>query len=460
MHLPRHALSALVLAIAASSNAHALDLAEAYEKARKNDPNWSAAQNNYEAEQASVAIGRGGLLPTLGITGSLAENSDEPETSGKADYTSTVLGAKLTQPLFRADAWYGYQRSKAIGSQAEAALRSQEQELALRVAQAYFAVLSAQETLAYAEAEESAFARQRDQAQQRFDVGLIAITDVLEARAAHDGARAGKISADAALSTAQENLWAIIGENPATRLVPLKADAPLVKPVPSDPDAWVNLARERNPELAAARETVNTAQASKREVKSAFLPAVDLFASYSDAERDPAGLINTNGSSFSYGIEANWTLFAGGRTWAASKQASYREAASRDLLTATERQVVNTARTAYLNVAADSYRVEARQQALASSESSLAAVEAGYEVGTRNIVDVLLSQRNLYAAKRDYAAARYDYVINSLRLKAASGQLSEVDIKQLNGWLDPNASIVSAPEKAAESGPAPVKKKR
>jgi len=128
-------------------------------------------------------------------------------------------------------------------------------------------------------------------------------------------------------------------------------------------------------------------------------------------------------------------------------------------VTATERAVVNTARTAYLNVAADSYRVDARRQALESSESSLAAVQAGYEVGTRNIVDVLLTQRNLYAAKRDYAAARYDYVINSLRLKAASGQLSEVDIRELNGWLDPNASIVSAPEKPAENAPAPVKKK-
>jgi len=457
----RPVLSGLALAFGMThSPVFALDLAEAYGKARQNDPNWSAARNNYEAEQQSMTIGRGGLLPSLGVSGSFSENEFESDLGAAAstDFQSTQYAAKLTQPLFRADAWYGYQRSKAVSSQAEAAFRSQEQQLALRVAQAYFAVLSAQESLAYAQSEEAAFARQLDQAQQRFDVGLIAITDVLEARAAHDGARAGRIATEAALSTAQENLNAIIGEAPG-RLAPLKPDAPLVKPTPSDPDAWAKLAKERNPDLAAAQQSYQTARAVTRETRSGHLPTVDLFASYSGVDRDvPAtsSLAFQNGTTASYGVEASWTLFAGGRTYAASRQASYREAAAQDQLTATERAVVNTARTAYLNVAADAYRVEARKQAVASNESSLAAVQAGYEVGTRNIVDVLLTQRNLYAAKRDYANARYDYVINSLRLKSASGQLSEVDIKELNGWLDPNASVVSAPEKEAE--PAPVVK--
>lgn len=454
----RPVLSGLALALGmVHSSAFALDLAEAYAKARKNDPNWSAARNTYEADQQTVTIGRGALLPSLGLSGSFSENEFEADMGAAAstDFQSTQYGAKLTQPLFRADAWYGYQRSKAISSQAEASFRSQEQQLALRVAQAYFAVLSAQETLAYAQSEEAAFARQLDQAQQRFDVGLIAITDVLEARAANDGARAGRISAEAALSTAQENLTAIIGEAPG-QLAPLKPDAPLVRPTPADPDAWAKLARERNPDLAAAQQSVRTARAATRETRSGHLPTVDLYASYSDMDRDVPStnsLAFQNGATTSYGVEAAWTLFAGGRTYAASKQASYREAAAQDQLTATERQVVNNARTAYLNVAADAYRVEARKQAVASNESSLAAVQAGYEVGTRNIVDVLLTQRNLYAAKRDYANARYDYVINSLRLKSASGQLSEVDIKALNGWLDPNANIVSAPEQTVEQPP-------
>lgn len=461
----RPVLSVLTLAVGmAQTPAFALDLAEAYAKARQNDPNWSAARNNYEAEQQTVNIGRGGLLPTLAISGSLSENSfDSDSGTTDADFQSTQYGAKLTQPLFRADAWSSYQRSKSVSSLAEAGFRSQEQQLALSVAQAYFAVLSAQETLAYAQSEEAAFARQLDQAQQRFDVGLIAITDVLEARAANDGARAGRIGAEAILSTAQENLSAIIGETP-DRLAPLKPDAPLVKPIPADPDAWAKLAKEQNPDLAAAQQSYQTARAVTRESRSGFMPAVDLYASYSGVDNDvPAAstLAFQNGTTTSYGVQANWVLFAGGRTYAASKQASYREAAAQDQLTATERQVVNNARTAFLNVSADSYRVEARKQAVASNESSLAAVQAGYEVGTRNIVDVLLTQRNLYAAKRDYANARYDYVINSLRLKSASGQLSEVDIKDLNNWLDPNANIVAAPEMPMEIDTTikPIKKR-
>ena len=467
----RPVLSVLTLALGmAQTPAFALDLAEAYAKARQNDPNWSAARNNYEAEQQTVNIGRGGLLPTLAISGSMSENSFKPDmavppatTTSDVDFQSIQYGAKLTQPLFRADAWSSYQRSKSVSSLAEAGFRSQEQQLALSVAQAYFAVLSAQETLAYAQSEEAAFARQLDQAQQRFDVGLIAITDVLEARAANDGARAGRIGAEAILSTAQENLSAIIGESP-TRLAPLKPDAPLVKPTPADPDAWAKLAKEQNPDLAAAQQSYQTARAVTRESRSGFMPAVDLYASYSGVDNDvPVGnsLAFQNGTTTSYGVQANWVLFAGGRTYAASKQASYREAAAQDQLTATERQVVNNARTAFLNVSADSYRVEARKQAVASNESSLAAVQAGYEVGTRNIVDVLLTQRNLYAAKRDYANARYDYVINSLRLKSASGQLSEVDIKDLNNWLDPNANIVAAPEMPMEIDTTikPIKKR-
>lgn len=459
MHMCRPLLSSLSLALLLANAAHALDLSEAYGKAQQNDPSWRAARNTYLAGKQESAVGLGGLLPSVAVSASVAQEEFEPSTAGVAprDSDVTQLFAKATQPLFRADAWFDYQRARATSSQAEATFRSDEQALALRVSQAYFAVLRAQETLAYAESEEAAFGRQLDQAQQRFDVGLIAITDVLEARAGFDGSRASRIAAEAALHAAQEGLAVIIGEAPG-KLAALKPDAPMIKPVPADPEAWTRLAREHNPDLQAAQKSYETARAASRQVKSAFVPAVDLFASYSDVDRDSAGNIfvsQQNGTTTSVGIEANWSLFNGGRTYAASKQASYRAAAAQDVAVGTEKQIVNETRTAYMNVAADSYRVEARKQAVASSEASLEATQAGYEVGTRNIVDVLLAQRNMYAAKRDYAAARYDYVINSLRLKAASGQLSEVDIKELNAWLDPNASVVSAPEKPVEPVTAP-----
>lgn len=452
MRIVRPALTSLTLAITLVNSAQALDLHEAYIKAQTNDPRWSAARNTYLADDATSDVARAGLLPSLVASGDISQNKFEADAAGNdSDYKSTSYGAKLTQPLFNANAWYSYQSAKAVSSQAEAVYRSGEQDLALRVSQAYFAVLEAQETLAYAEAEEAALARQLDQAQQRFDVGLIAITDVLEARASFDGSRANRILAEANVSTAKETLSTIIGEAPG-KLAALKPDTPMVKPVPADPEEWVKLARERNPDIKAAEESYQSARAATKQSRSGFLPTVGAYASYSNMDRDTtnAALKAQNGSTTAYGLEANWAIFSGGGTYASSKQANYRAAAAQDNVTGTEKQVVNNTRTAFLNVSADSYRVDARKQAVASSESSLAATQAGYEVGTRNIVDVLLAQRNMYAAKRDYASARYDYVINTLQLKASSGQLSEVDIKELNSWLDINASVVSAPEKPAE----------
>lgn len=454
------ALTALSLALLGSP-ALALDLSEAYAKARQNDPNWLVARNTYLADSREDAVGLGGLLPSVAANASVSQNEFEASSPAgtSADFDATQWAIKATQPLFRPDAWFGYQRSRASASAAEANYRSQEQALALRVSQAYFGVLSAQETLAYTQSEEAAFGRQLDQAQQRFDVGLIAITDVLEARASFDSSRANRIGAEAALQAAQENLALVIGETP-DKLVPLKPDAPMVKPVPADPEAWVQLARDQNPDLHVARENEKVARAASREVKSGFLPSVDLYGSVSSLDREaPASapfISGSNGTTTSVGLEANWVLFAGGRTYNASRQASYRAAAAQDASLGTEKQVVNATRTAFNNVAADSYRVDARKQAVASSEASLDATQAGYEVGTRNIVDVLLAQRNMYAAKREYAAARYDYVLNSLRLKASSGQLTEVDIRELNTWLDPNASVISAPDKPAEAAPAPA----
>ncbi len=461
MRLRRPFLSSLSLALLLAHTAHALDLSEAYAKARQSDPNWLAAHNTYLADSREDMVGLGGLLPSVVANGSISETEFEPDAptaqNPAYDADTTQWMVKATQPLFRADAWFDYQRARAVASGAEANYRSEEQALALRVSQAYFGVLSAQETLAYAESEEAAFGRQLDQAQQRFDVGLIAITDVLEARASFDSSRANRIGAEASLQAAQENLAVVIGEAPG-KLVPLKPDAPMIKPTPADPEAWVKLAREQNPDLIAARKNQDTAVAVSRQAKSRLLPTVDLFASHSSMDRNAGSFFASaqNGTTTAVGLEANWALFAGGRTYNTSRQASYRAAAAQDIAIGTEKQVVNNTRTAFNNVTADSYRVDARKQAVASTEASLDATQAGYEVGTRNIVDVLLAQRNMYAAKRDYAAARYDYVINSLRLKAASGQLSEVDIKELNAWLDPSASVVSAPEKPAEPAQAPA----
>ncbi len=459
----RPVLTGLALGLSlAHAPVFALDLNQAYDKALQNDPSWSATQNSYRADKENLGLARGLLLPSIDLSGAVSENEREPKSGSSVDYRSTVWQARATQPLFRVDAWYGYQQARAVDSQVEANYRQQEQELVLRVSTAYFNVLRAQEVLEFSRAEETALGRQLDQAQQRFDVGLIAITDVLEARAQHDGARAGRIAAEASLNSAQENLAVVIGSYEG-ELKPLLTELQMGRPLPDNAEDWVKLARDKNPQLVSARFNREAAESNTKVNRAAYLPQVNLYAQYQDSDtgKSPQAVFS-DGTTTSFGVEAQWNVFGGGQTVTRTRQASYRADAARDQATATERQVVSGTRTAFLNVAANSYQVEARRQAVTSSESALAATQAGYEVGTRNIVDVLLSQRNLYAAKRDYAGARYDYIINSLQLKAASGQLAAVDIKELNGWLDQNPAPkaeVSTPQTVLPA-PAPAKPKK
>lgn len=447
---PSFALTALSLALL-SAVSHGLDLSEALSKAKANDAAWQATQHSLEADALELSAGRGGLLPSIALSGSISQNKVDSSASNSAyNYKNTQWGAKATQPLFAPLAWFNYQRSRASYDISQANLRAQEQEFLLRVANGYFGLLRAQETLIYTQSEEAAYERQMDQAQKRYDVGLIAITDVLEAKAAFDTARANRISSEVALNDAQETLAIIIGEAPA-KLVPLKTQTPIEKPQPGDPEAWAQKALSNNPAILIAEQSQEAAHAGFRQLQSTFLPTVNAFASYGSVDRTStdsaaATTIAQSGTTTSYGLEATWQLFSVSN-YASAKQASYRATAAKDSLSATKKTIAGGARTAFLNVNASAARIEAGSQAVASSESSLDAVKAGYDVGTRNIVDVLLAQRNMYAAKRNYASARYDYVINSLKLKAVTGDLHEVDIQNLNSWLDPNGSIVSAPDK-------------
>jgi outer membrane protein len=463
----RPVLTTLAIGLAlAQQSAFALDLAEAYQLALSNDPTWASTQHSYQADQENRDLSRAYLLPSLDLNGSISHNSSSNPAFGSSSYRETQIGAKLTQPLFRVDAWYAYQQAKAVTSASEANFNNEKQDLVLRVANAYFGVLQAQENLEYSKAEEAALGRQLDQAQQRFDVGLIAITDVLQARAQFDASRASRISAEAALNTSRETLATIVGRDD-DKLVPLKAEAPMNRPLPDNADDWVKLAMQRNPQLIAAHYNYDSARAATSQTSAGYYPNIDAYAQYNKASVPGASSSNlalafNDSTTKAYGIEATWNVFGGGRTHIAAKQASYKEAAAQDQVTAAERSVTSNTRTAYLNVAANSYQVDARKQAVKSNQAAVDATQAGYQVGTRNIVDVLLAESNLYAAKRDYASARYDYVINTLKLKAASGQLSEVDVKELNNWLDPNGSITAAPEAAPDDsstppvGPAPT----
>lgn len=431
----RFLLSALIASIGLSSNCFALDLAQAYEQALKNDPQWSAITNQYLAEKEKENLSYGALLPTVGFSGAINRNKVSPDTGANYSYTGTQLALQARQGLYRPDLWTTYSKAKSLSSVNEANYLQQQQEQVLRVSEAYFNVLRAEETLASAKAEEAALKRQLEQSQKRFEVGLIAKTDVLEAQAQLDGSIAARISQEVGLASALEVLAGIIGNN-ANTLSKLRADFVITPPQPNNAEEWVKLAQDKNPQLAAARFNQTAAEQAVKEQQAGYRPTIDAVASISDRDNGTGNAASfNNGRSMSAGIEMQWPLYTGGRTKSAIKQASYGRDAAREQVTSVQRQLTTQTRTAFLNVSADSYRVAARQQAVKSAEAALAATKAGYDVGTRNIVDVLLAERNVYAAKRDYANSRYDYVINTVKLRAASGQLGEIDIKELNGWL-------------------------
>ena len=453
MALPfRIALPALLMATLAQAEAPAtpdapakLDLLATLHLADRNDPNLAAVRSSKAATQVNTEIARAVLLPTVVAGASLsrvdlqvpgiASTGGFPATDTR--YTSRAMQAKLTQPLFHLDAFYLYQAAQHQYSQAEAQAADQTQNLLLAVSEAYFNVLRAEDVLALAKSQETALAKQREQAQARFEVGLVAQTDVLEAEAQHDAAQARRLTAEVARSSARETLNAALGTR-IGELQPLADALPSSPPQPDDADAWVSMARERNPGLVASRLQVQVADEARKAQRAGYLPQIDLFASYSDRDNGNSlfpAVVFQSGTQRIFGVEAQWALFNGGRTAANVRQAELQTETARQQALAREHQVLNQTRTGFLTVKADSARLQAARRARDSAELARQAAQAGYEVGLRSIVDVLLADSNLYAAKRGFADARYDYVINTLRLHAAAGLLNEDLLGRINGWL-------------------------
>ncbi len=447
--LMRLTLLSMALTVALPTYADTrLDLLDTLRLADQFDPNLAAVRATQAAAAQGTNISRAALLPRVVAGGSISDitlKQERPDqmtgivSNTTTDYRSEQYSIKITQPLFRWDAWHQHQAAKALRSQSEADAADQTQTLFLAVAEAYLNVLRAQDNLDLAQAQEVALERQREQADARFKVGVVARTDVLEASAQRDNATALRISAEIALNSAREVLNAAVGRD-IGELARLQETLPLEAPIPDDANAWTQLARERNPGLIAARLNTQAAKANRQAQRGGYLPQVDLIASYSDRQNkdvsnDNISITFNSGSNEVIGIEAQWELFASGRTLASVKQASLQADAAEAVAKAREHQVVNNARTGFLTVKADSFRLQAREQAQASAQLAYDAVQAGYRAGTRNIVDVLLAETALFAAKRDYANARYDYIVNTLRLHASAGMLAEPLIERINAWL-------------------------
>ncbi|WP_455231193.1 TolC family outer membrane protein [Geopseudomonas aromaticivorans] len=426
------------------------DLLGVYQQALENNADLAAARADYLARKEVVPQARSGLLPQLNGGASLGDTKTElDQPSVSLERSGTLYQASLSQALFRADRWFQLQAAKAVSEQAALQFSSVEQNLVLQSAEAYFAVLRAQDGLAASRAEEAALKRHYDQANDRFEVGLSDRTEVLEAQSSYDTARANRILAERLVEDAFQAL-ATLTNRDYSFIEGIRHTLPVSPPAPNDAKAWVDTAMQRNLDLQASQYAVTGAEETLRQRKAGHAPTVDLVAQYQKGDNDRLGFTNTAlagriGSTISgdveqqsIGVELNIPLYSGGLTSSQVRESYQRLNQTEQLRESLRRQVVQNTRDFHRAVNTDVAQVAARRQAIVSSQSALEATELGYEVGTRNIVDVLDAQRQLYLAVRLYNNTRYDYILNHLRLKRSAGILSPADLQDLESFLKPD----------------------
>ena len=419
------------------------NLEEIYELALKNDPLLKAAEATYRAGKENKAQGRAGLLPTLSISGSSNWNEYRVLDQIIDQYNSNNYSGRLSQPVFRMDKWFQFKRGKSLSDSAQAEFGYQQQETMIRVASAYFNVLNSIDSLNAARAEEKAIGKQKDLAKKRFEVGLAAITEVQETQAAFDLTVVSRISREAQLDSAKETLNSIVGKE-ITLLSPLKENFEISLPDPLDRESWVTLGLKNNLQLKSAKFQREAAKHSARAATSNHLPQIDIVGrvTKSTSKQGKFGgfiqnpLFGVEQDTRQYAIQFNLPLYAGGSISSARRQAFANYDRAKEQTIYTERSIIRDVRSNHFGVQTQVANVTARKQALASAESALEATQIGYEVGSRNTVDLLDSQKRLFQAQRDYASSRYEYIIAMLRLKASVGSLNPGDLISISNRMD------------------------
>ena len=387
------------------------------------------------------------------------------ETSTRLDVEREGYQFSLNQAIFDLPAWFSFRSGREITRQAEANFAADQQDLIMRTVESYLGVLRAQDNLEASRARERAFRRQLEQTRQRFEVGLVAITDVHEAQAAYDLSQVDRITDENNLNVALERLSVLTGRYHAN-LYLLHEDFDIKSPQPEDRSEWVDFALDNNFRLAAAGYAEEAARQSAKANRMGHLPRVSGSIAYSDYEtkgdRDvtPRSLFdvppNQDQEQEVYSIRVDVPLFSGGAISANRRRAAQEYLAARESRINLMRNTVTNTRSLHMTVLSDVARVAARRQSIISSQSALDATTAGYEVGTRNVVDVLNAQNVLFGARRDYANARYDYVTDMLRLKLLAGLLSPEDVHRLNAEL----IAPPAPTAAVSSTASPYPSRR
>ncbi len=441
MRFNAHSLSATTLCLLLGAQAHAATLSEIYDLSVVNDPQIGAAEATYLARREAVAQARAGLLPFVSIGGQTSDSRrvilpNAPTTR----FNSHGWQARISQPVFRLDSWFQFQRSKDVRAQAQANFATDQQDLIVRVAESYFNILEAQDRLTASEAARDATKRQLEQVQQRFDVGLVAITDVLEATAQFDSQAVSVIEAEGAQQVSFEPLLRLTGQR-LEEVAGLSADFPVEYPEPRNEDVWVETALQQNFSLLAAQEGIKAAQKQIQVVRSGHYPTVDASVSLNHSVTGGGDYFGSRSNQRSMQLTMNVPIYSGGAVHSRVKEAVLNLEVAQKNLELTQKTVVEQTRSMYTAITTDVGRVQARLKGIESSQSALDATQTGYEVGTRNIVDVLLAQRSLFQAQFEYASAKYKYVLDTFRIKQLAGTLSPDDVIELTRFLDSSATV-------------------
>jgi outer membrane protein len=454
-------LLALALGACLAAPASAQEsLIEVYQRALVNDPAIREAEATYLANAEVKPQARSALLPGLSFGAARAYRFQDTEFPAVADIDpitgallgqrqiletySTGLSITLTQSVFNWSQYMTLEQADKRVVRAETDFRSAQQDLIVRLATAYFNVLAAEDNLASAVAQRDSVSRQLEQSQRRFEVGLIAITDVQQSQAGYDDAIAVEIESQRLLSNAHEQLREIVGEIVPDLAAPTD-DLPLLTPDPANADEWVRVALDSNLALQSSRLAADVASDQIKIEKGNRLPEISLSASYNDDDMTRVqtlfrAVVTTTPSTQlpqgrSWNLNLTFPIYTGGLNRSRIQQSVFQHRAAQETLERIARQTERQTRDSYLGVISEISRVRALRQSVESNRTALRATEAGFEVGTQTTVDVLASQNNLRRAETTYSRSRYDYMINVLRLKQAAGMLTEMDVAQVDSWL-------------------------
>jgi outer membrane protein len=434
-------VSAMLLSMA-SLPAHAADLLETYRLAQSNDPTFEAARYALAAAQEKTPQARAGLLPVVNLNGNNNLNHASSEFSGvppvDRDVRSWAWTLQLTQPLFRAQNAFAYSEAEMLAEQARAQYSQAEQDLILRVTQAYFDVLVVQESIEVADVQLRAAEEQLALAQRGFEAGANAITDVHEAKSRADLARSQRIAALSELDGKQAELEKVVGQETKV-LAALQAAVVVPKPQPDNARAWIEQARDNNPAVLAPKAALGAAEAAVGKNRAEYAPTVDLVASYgknySSGNASTPTDFETRTDSSQVGLQLTVPLFAGGGTHSRVSEAMANVGKAAAELEVARRQAATDARRAYSAIVNGLAQIEALQSAVESSTSAVKGNQVGYKLGIHMNIDVLNAEQQLYTAQRDLVKARYDTLLQGLKLKAAAGVLTEADVMAVNQML-------------------------